>query len=61
VRNENVAVVVQTQQGLYRVLMSKMDIEIAEISGPFKTFEEFTSFQLTSLAGLDKLLASKSK
>ena len=33
--------------------------EIVEITGPFKTFEEFTSAQLTNLSGLDKLLASK--
>ena len=48
-------------RGSFNVVGPSLDIEIAEISGPFKTFEEFTSFQLTSLAGLDKLLASKSK
>jgi len=46
--------------GKFNVVGPSLDIEIAEISGPFKTFEEFTSFQLTSLAGLDRLLASKS-
>lgn len=46
--------------GKFNVVGPSLDIEIAELSGPFKTFEEFTSFQLTSLSGLDKLLASKS-
>lgn len=45
--------------GKFNVVGPSLDIEIAELSGPFKTFEEFTSFQLTSLSGLDKLLASK--
>lgn len=48
------------ENGKFNVVGPSLDIEIAEISGPFKTFEEFTSFQLTSLAGLDRLLASKS-
>ncbi len=31
--------------GKFNVVGPSLDIEIAEISGPFKTLEEFTSFQ----------------
>ncbi|NQY79597.1 MAG: hypothetical protein HRT47_04725 [Candidatus Caenarcaniphilales bacterium] len=35
------------------------DIEIVQLSGEFKTFEEATGFMVNSLNNLDKILASK--
>lgn len=35
------------------------DIEIVQLSGEFKTFEEATGFMINSLDNLDKILASK--
>lgn len=35
------------------------DIEIIQLSGEFKTFEEATGFMVNSLDNLDKILASK--